>query len=218
MQATTDLLKAWFNELNGRFFGSELPVPHFAVGNSRTALGTMTCRRRRIGLLKWQVERTISISNYYDRSEDDFKNVLLHEMIHYCISVKNLKDTSPHGVIFRRIMARVNAEGCHVSVREKQPLAVAERNMQSRKPAVVLSMCDHKGARLLTVVNSSYALRLENRLRRQREVASWQWHLSTDETFNTWTRVRTLRARRLSEADFCRLLSLTQPLELSSLK
>jgi len=217
MQVTTALLRTWFDELNDRFFGSELPVPCLAVGNSRTTLGTMRCRRRRVSLLKRQVVYTIRISNYYERSADDFRNVLLHEMIHYYISVKKIKDTSPHGRVFRQLMAKVNAAGWHVSVSERRSMDVAERNRRRIRPAVVLSMYTRSGARLLTVVNSGYVVRMENRLRHQREVVSWQWHTSTDTMFNSWSRVRTLRARRVGEVDFNNILCLTEPFDISSL-
>lgn len=218
MQVTPELLRTWFDELNDRFYGSELPVPRLETGNSRTALGTMRCRRRRVSLLKWQVVYTIRVSNYYERSYDDFRNVLLHEMIHYYIAVKKLKDTSPHGRIFRQLMEKVNAAGWHVSVSERRAMSIAERNLRRVKPAIVLSMRARSGARLLTVVNSGYVTRMENRLRRQHEVVSWQWHTSTDAMFNSWPRVRTLRARRVCETDFHNMLGLTEPLDISSLR
>lgn len=214
MQVTTELLECWFGELNRKYFGGELPLPRLEVGNSRTLLGTMRCRTRRKGLLSWKKDYSIRISNYYDVSEDEFRNVLLHEMIHYYIAVKGLKDTSPHGTIFRRIMDSVNASGWHVSVRERRRMPIAEHNMRRSKPHIVLSMTTNKGETLLTVVSNTAIMSLERQLRRLPTVERWEWRSSTDATFNSWPRVRTLRARRVSSAECDRLIGLTQPMKI----
>jgi predicted SprT family Zn-dependent metalloprotease len=46
-----------------------------------------------------------------DVPEDVVQDTILHEMIHYSIAVKQIRDTSAHGKLFRAEMARINAEG-----------------------------------------------------------------------------------------------------------
>lgn len=215
MQVTTELLNIWFDELNRELFNSELPVPRLATGNSRTMLGSMRCKTKRTRLFKRRSEHTIRISNYYEMSEDDFRNVLLHEMIHYYISVKGIKDTSPHGLAFRRIMADVNACGWHVNVRERRRMPVAEHNLQRKKPYLVLLMTFRNGTKMTTVANAAYAKDIEHTLCWQHTVEQWEWRTSTSSVFNSWPKVRTLRARRVSEAEFDHLMGLTSPLEQS---
>lgn len=211
MQATTELLECWFSELNLKFFSGELPLLRLEIGNSRTLLGSMRCCIRRKGLLSRQKDYSIRISNYYDVSEDEFRNVLLHEMIHYYIAVKGLKDTSPHGVIFHQIMDKVNACGWHVSVRERRRMPIAERNTQRRKIHIILSITTRKGDKMLTVVSRTAIRQLDQQLHGVSEVERWEWRISNDATFNTWSRVRTLRARRINSAEYDRLITLTQP-------
>ena len=88
MQVNVELLKEWFADFNVRYFGGSLPVPAFAVGRSRTQLGCMSCKVRRRMFSKSYTDYTIRLSNYYDADERHFKNVLLHEMIHLCITVE----------------------------------------------------------------------------------------------------------------------------------
>lgn len=213
MQVSTELLKAWFTELNDMFFGGELPVPQLKTGNSRTVLGTMSCRTTRHHLLWQRTEYTIRISNYYERSEDEFRNVLLHEMIHYYIAVKRLKDTSSHGRIFRGIMAQVNAKGWHVSVRERGRMTVAERNQKVRKVFLILSLMTDDGQRMFSVVNRNYIGKIEYQLQHTPVIKSWEWRMSDDSYFRVWTQVRTLRLRRVGEAEFNDLTARTSPLK-----
>jgi predicted SprT family Zn-dependent metalloprotease len=46
-----------------------------------------------------------------DLPEEVVQDTILHEMIHYSIAVKQIRDTSAHGKLFRAEMARINAEG-----------------------------------------------------------------------------------------------------------
>lgn len=91
MALTVDILHAWFRQFNADYFGDELPVPRIALSKARTRLGTMSYRRVR-KLLRWTyTDFTIRISTYYECSEREYQETLLHEMIHYYIAYK----TSP---------------------------------------------------------------------------------------------------------------------------
>ena len=96
-------MEQWFTTFNEQYFDSVLPLPRLALSRSRTRLGSMSCKRvtRLLRGTKFS-DFTIRLSNYYDLSEREFQNVLLHEMIHYHIAYTGVKDSSPHGVVFRR--------------------------------------------------------------------------------------------------------------------
>ena len=214
MQITTTHLKTWFNELNKRYFNDELPIPQLAVGNSRTRLGTMSCKVRRTPVSRKHYDHCIRLSNYYDISEDEFKNVFLHEMIHYYISVKGIKDTSAHGGVFRRMMKALNADGWHITIREKSKLPVSEHNIKRQQNNVVVAIETRTGAKLLSVVSPAYTKRIDTALSHSPEVASKAWFITTDESFNTWPKVRTPKARRVSEAEYKEKTSVMKPLKL----
>lgn len=214
MQITTEHMKAWFTELNGMYFNGELPVPRLKTGNSRTQAGSMSCKYRRFPGVRKCYDFCIRLSNYYDISEDEFRNVFMHEMIHYYIAVKGLRDTSPHGTLFRRIMNSLNARGWHITVTGKGSKPVAEHNRSRIRTRLILSLTDSGGRRMLSVVSPRYARAVDRTLSNAPEVVSHSWHVSADSVFSTWPAVRTARARRVSEADYADLLSRTQPFDI----
>ena len=82
MTLTTDTLRTWFKQFNAVYFGDELPVPRLALSKARTRLGTMACKSvRRIGRTVY-TDFTIRISTYYDCTEREYQETLLHELIH----------------------------------------------------------------------------------------------------------------------------------------
>ena len=117
MTPTREQMRAWFDTFNRQYFNGELPLPRLALGNSRTRLGSMSCRRRRT-LTGWRLsDFAIRLSTYYDCTEREMQTVLLHEMIHYYIAWKGIRDDAPHGSVFRSIMNRLNTRhGWDISV------------------------------------------------------------------------------------------------------
>ena len=120
MQIDIIWLQDNFRQFNSRYFGGLLPTPTFHIGRSRTQLGSLSYQR---GLM-WKSPSggvknafTLTLSNFYDQTEFQFRNVLLHEMIHLSIASSGIKDTSAHGVVFRGMMDRFNREGWDIHVR-----------------------------------------------------------------------------------------------------
>lgn len=211
MQVTKGLLRTWFDELNGSCFDGELPVPRLETGVSRTRLGSMSCKWRRSLFRKQCYDHCIRLSNYYDLDEDGFRNVLLHEMIHYYISVKGIRDTSAHGRVFRQMAARFNADGWHVTVRAGRNLPVAEHVSGRVKERLALSLLMRNGERRITLVNPAYCGKLDFQLRSVREVAGWSWYKTKNPDLQLWPQVRTLRARRVNSGELDRLLAGAEP-------
>lgn len=198
MQIDKEWLGAWFDRFNHDYFGSRLPRPRLSVGRSRTRLGTMSFKRRSS---LWHARRTdysIRVSNYYDMSERQFQNVLLHEMIHYSIAYEGLKDTSPHGQLFRSRMQALNDKyGWEITVMTSVRGMSVAAGMATKRRYLVLALVLNTGDRLLTVVNPRYASRLERSLLMAFGVQSHAWYTSQDNYFSLFPRVRTLRGRRV---------------------
>ena len=215
MQVTTDILQAWFTLFNQKYFGGRLPVPALSVGKSRTRLGSLTWKLRRKVFSKQPGEYTIRISNYYDADEITFKSVILHEMIHLYVVAGRLKDTSPHGVIFRREMRRINADGWQVSVSAKVVgMKAADSVKVKRRPRIVLAVVMNDGKRLLSVVGRNYVRMVDSAVRRSPDVKSHAWHVSADEYFAAFPTVRTPKGRVVTPETFDRLVASMQPLNL----
>ena len=70
-------MQVWFREFNKSVFNNELPLVPIKFNNTRTQLGQFYWGRGRgVG---------IKISLFYDRTQEQYRNCLLHEMCHlYC--------------------------------------------------------------------------------------------------------------------------------------
>ncbi len=215
MQVTTDILQAWFTLFNQKYFGGMLPVPALSAGKSRTRLGSLTWKLRRRMFSKQPGEYAIRISNYYDADEITFKSVLLHEMIHLYIVSGRLKDTSPHGVIFRKEMCRINADGWHISVSAKPGGMKAAVGLKAKKrQRIVLAVVMNNGKRLFSVVGRNYVMPIDTAVRRSPDVKSHAWYMSSDEFFAAFPTVRTPKGRVVTHETFERMTASMQPLSL----
>ena len=140
----------------------------------------------------------IRISNYYDMTERQFQNVLLHEMIHYSIAYTGTKDTSPHGVVFRGMADAMNRKyGWDINV------MISVRNVKIAddkivKPFLVMALELQTGERLLTVVNPKYAKKVDSMARNVKRISRFAWYTSTDKYFIHYPLVRALRGRRVT--------------------
>lgn len=198
MQVSINQLEEWFSSFNERYFGGVLPVPVFAVGNSRTRLGSMSWRRRKRLLFKSDDSYVIRVSNYFDMDETHYKNVLLHEMIHLCIVHRKIKDTSAHGVVFRKMMEGINADGWHVTVSARMDGNARRNGTQKRRQRLILAAVTTGGKHILSVVNPRYAAAVDKAIGASRDVVSLSWYVSDDNHFAPFPVVRTPKGRIVS--------------------
>ncbi len=220
MIVTVAWMAAHFDRFNAEYFDARLPRPEFVLSRARTRLGQMSCKRSvrwgRVHLYDFR----IAMTTYYDMTERQAQNVLLHEMIHYVITYTGLKDTSPHGLVFRgmadnlnrkygwNIQTATSTRGWKVSgaVRQRQQSAV-------RRPVLVLAVCMADGKHYLSRVNPHYVRSITARLRSASEVSSYRWYTTEDTFFDSYPEVRSLRGRRISRSDFERLAAILTPVQ-----
>lgn len=108
---TLDWLENSFDAYNKKYWKGKLRKPTFEICRTRTLLGQFSYR-----LDPYRPVWKIRISNVYDRSEKDYANTLLHEMIHLYIRQNNIKDTSKHhGQRFYDEANRINRYGWNIS-------------------------------------------------------------------------------------------------------
>ena len=112
-------IQSCFDEYNALFFDNSLPPIPIKLSSARTFLGKVTFTRRRswlFGPLRNE-NFVLRINTRLDLPEELIQDTVIHEMIHYYIAFNQWKDTSIHGQLFRREMARINAEGNrHISI------------------------------------------------------------------------------------------------------
>ena len=105
MQLTETKLKEIFNEWNEKAFEGKLPIPNFKLTTTKRMLGSYTLSNR-----------LISVSVFYDRTENEFVNTIVHEMLHYYIHYFNIKDTSAHGRVWKRMANDLNKRFPELSI------------------------------------------------------------------------------------------------------
>lgn len=117
MELNVGVLTNMFRHCNEKYFGGALPLPILKLSHSKTRLGYMSFTRR-VTLKGVRLEKfVISISDYYNMTAEQVEDVMTHEMIHYSIAFSGAKDTSAHGVMFRRKMNAINQRyGRHIKV------------------------------------------------------------------------------------------------------
>ena len=104
MIITIPEIEAQFNKWNEIIFNNSLPKPAFELMQTKSLLGQF--KWRRIGFDK--IGYTIRISVYYDRPIEGYIDTIVHEMLHYYIKFKGIKDTSSHGREWKSMAAKIS--------------------------------------------------------------------------------------------------------------
>ena len=204
MQIDTLWMKNNFMRFNTQYFDGVLPLPRLRAGRSRTQLGTMSCKRKTSWGRTKLYDFTISLSNYYDQTEHQFQSVLLHEMIHLSIAVSGVKDTSPHGVVFRGLMQRLNRDGWDIQIMTKTRDYTKAYTSTATIIAqyMVLALERNDGKRFLSSVNPKFVRDINQQLRTIPQISHYAWFTTSDRWFETMPKVRSLRGRRVTAEVF----------------
>ena len=121
MRPTCDYILQCISDINRQCFGGELPPLPVVLSNAARRLGVLSYVKKR-GLLgrSQNTGFKMTISTRFDLPEQDVRDTICHEMIHYYIAWKNIRDTSSHGDAFRSIMKRINEQhGYHITISQR---------------------------------------------------------------------------------------------------
>jgi hypothetical protein len=140
----------------------------------------------------------IKVSEYYEQTAEEIDDTLLHEMIHFLIAFRQLRDTSAHGQLFRKEMNRLNRMGRHITISARTTQYVTTPKNQ-RKQHLVLALEGRDGSRYLSVVHPSYRKYVERQLPLAPQIAAHYWFVSNDSFFDSFSQVRSLRARKITK-------------------
>ena len=149
MIATIPYIEAKFDEFNKLIFGGELPRIPIVLGSATRVVGAFSCKvRRNFWGKKEYFDLKLRFSKKFDLPENELEDVIIHEMIHYYIHFKNLKDKSAHGPLFKNLMNQINKTfGRKISIRHKGAVKTNEQ-ITDEKPryrvVAVVTMKDGK--------------------------------------------------------------------------
>lgn len=214
-------MEEWFRRFDHDYFGGKLPVPELGLTRAKTRLGQLAYKRAtRWGRTKLY-DFKLSMSTYYDMTDRQAKSVLLHEMIHYIIGFTGLKDTAPHGIVFRGMMDNLNRKyGWDIRVMTSTKGWKVSERVEERQKAkgpqtyLMLAIEMQDGKHYLSRVNPSFARRIESKLALVHELRSHRWYTTQEPYFEDYPLVRSLRGRRISKSDFEKLRNVLTPFEM----
>lgn len=221
MIVTVEWMEEWFQRFDHDYFGGKLPVPELGLTRAKTRLGQLAYKRAtRWGRTKLY-DFKLSMSTYYYMTDRQAKSVLLHEMIHYIIGFTGLKDTAPHGIVFRGMMDNLNRKyGWDIRVMTSTKGWKVSERVEERQKAkgpqtyLMLAIEMQDGKHYLLRVNPSFARRIESKLSLVRELRSHRWYTTQESYFEDYPQVRSLRGRRISKSDFEKLRNVLIPFEM----
>lgn len=204
MIVTTAWMSQQFNRFNSTFFKGELPIPLFQLSRSRRVLGQFKCNKKLTlkGIKGYNF--AIAMTTFYDFSEKQAQEVLLHEMIHYVIAFNGWWEKRPHGTIFMRFLHYFNEQhGFNLSVSERTnhlvPTQKAWQQKQKKQGLfLVLALKKTNNDCFLSVVNPRFAHSLQSSLHTIKGIQWHNWYATTDLFFTSFPSVRSLRGRKVS--------------------
>lgn len=214
-------MEEWFKRFDQEYFGGKLPLPELGLTRAKTRLGQLAFKRSsRWGRTKLY-DFKLSMSTYYDMTDKQAKSVLLHEMIHYIIGYTGLKDTAPHGVVFRGMMDNLNRKhGWDIRVMTSTKGWKVSEKVEARKKAagpqtyLILAVELKDGKHFLSRVSPRFARSLERQLLKAKEVSSYGWYTTQESYFEDFPQVRSLRGRRITKGDFEKLRNVLTPFDM----
>ena len=104
-----------FDKCNKAYFEGKLPISQFDLLHSYLLCGYFEYTKG--GWFdKTLYDPTISITDYYDFTEKQFKDIMCHEMIHYYLAYVGEDRDCHHGKKFKKMAENLNRKyGLHVT-------------------------------------------------------------------------------------------------------
>ena len=107
MIADYNTMPRMFWECNRLYFDHSLPTPRFGMMKKLNILARFEFQKNKKG--KAPIKRQIILfSEYYDFGEETFRNLMVHEMVHYYLAWNGVKTRSDHGKEFMSIANELN--------------------------------------------------------------------------------------------------------------
>lgn len=155
-------LESEFNYLNKLLFDGKLEIVPLKWSNTKTRSGAMVGQRtvRGTGRHKVVVEehiKHIEISKFYNKTLDQIRGILAHEMIHLYIFQQKIEDDGHHGHQFMRLLKEINGKGIiNVPLKDDAADDIPTDTTDLKKPVVVFESNDlTRNAHLIALIDTS---------------------------------------------------------------
>lgn len=194
MRATIEFLEKGFHRFNREIFRNELPLPQMRISSARSFVGQFKVERESsfVGLRKKETHY-LTLSNVYDLEEKILEDVLIHEMIHFLIHFRKIRDTSSHGKNFRFLMNEINSKfGRNITVSHRCTKEQLESD-QAKAHSIVCLCTMTDGRKLCCRVSQSKVFEIHRAFQEWDKVAEEEWFWVYGSYFNRYRRVLTPR-------------------------
>lgn len=216
MKVTTNYIEQKFCEFNEMIFGGKLPPLPIKLSSARTFMGKLRYEKKRKFLGGWAYKNyQLVISTRFDVSEHVIEDTVIHEMIHYYIMYRGLRDTSSHGPVFRKMMKEINDKyGRHVSVSVRLDAEIQKRD--TKKRCHLLCVSHFKDGRVgVTVAAHTRWQYLREHLPHIPNVTDCIWYVTSNPFFNKFPRALTAKIYLISKTEIAENLADAEPMEWS---
>ncbi len=204
MIADIPFIRKTFGRFNDLCFGGVLPQIPIVLTKAGSFLGKMEYRQKRdmFGNVAAYDGFRMKISTSFDLPEEELEDVVIHEMIHYYIAYRNIKDSSVHGEVFRRMMDLINLKyGRHINVRHKGGTGrVTVRNAGGNFRKYIICISSFAGGdKGVTVCASTRISGIYRLLPKHYRITGMEWYVSCDPFFSRYPRSNTPKIYRITE-------------------
>ena len=192
MKATIEFLEKGFDRFNHEIFCGVLPRPVMRISSARSYMGQFRVERipsREDGRETFQLK----LSDRYDIEENVLEDIVIHEMIHYYIHFKKIKDTSSHGLMFRNLMNEINRRFCR-NITVSHRCSIEELESDDAKALSIVCLCTMTdGRKLVCRVSQSKVFDIHRAFQQWDMIDREEWYWSDGGYFNRYRRVLTPR-------------------------
>ena len=193
MRATLEFLEDRFNRFNQSIFRLQLPRPLMHVAKARSFMGQFKVESQISPIGRKRNTYHLTLSNRYDVEESVLEDIVIHEMIHFFICFKGIKDSSSHGPQFRKLMNEINRNfRRHVTVSHR--CSTEELDSDDAKAHSIVCLCTMTdGRKLVSRVSQSKVFEIHRAFQEWDKVISEEWYWVYGSYFNRYRRVLTPR-------------------------
>lgn len=193
MRATLGFLEDRFDRFNHEIFDDALPRPLMHISSARSFMGQFKVESKALPFRKKKETYHLMLSDRYDLDEEVLEDVVIHEMIHYFIHYRKIKDSSSHGSRFKDLMNDINIRHSrHITV--SHICTKKELESDSAKTHSIICLCTMTdGRKLICRVSQSKVFEIRRALYQWDKVAEQEWYWVYGSYFNRYRRVLTPR-------------------------
>lgn len=208
MIATQQYVKQSFDKYNSLIFNGELPTVEIRLSRGERFLGKMEYRRiyGPFGRLRRCEDFVMRITSVKDLEPDALDDVIIHEMIHYFIAWKGIRDTSAHGKVFRQMMAEINSRfKRHITISVKNSNGACSNCKPHRERIICISKLQD-GQLGVTVCSKTRVQQIKRLLPRYYHILGMSWYASSEQYFSRFPRSNTPKIYKADQAELLKAL------------